>query len=69
MLRENDYVFMVEHLDFWDNLSDNEKNLVKNNVTKVTYNKGEILYSADNECLGLVLIQKGGLRVYILSED
>ncbi len=69
MLRENDYVFMVEHLDFWDNLSDNEKNLVKSNVTKVTYNKGEILYSADNECLGLVLIKKGGLRVYILSED
>ncbi len=69
MLRENDYVFMVEYLDFWDNLSDNEKNLVKNNVTKVTYNKGEILYSADNECLGLVLIKKGGLRVYILSED
>jgi len=69
LLRENDYAFMVEHLDFWDNLSDNEKNLVKNNVTKVTYNKGEILYSADNECLGLVLIQKGGLRVYILSED
>jgi len=69
LLRENDYVFMVEHLDFWDNLSDNEKNLVKSNVTKVTYNKGEILYSADNECLGLVLIKKGGLRVYILSED
>lgn len=69
MLKENDYIFMIEHLDFWNKLSADEKNLVKNNVTKVTYNKGEILYSADNECLGLVLIQKGGLRVYILSED
>lgn len=69
MLKENDLKFMNEHLTFWDKLSSKEKTLVKNNITKVTYDKGEILYSADSECLGLILIQKGGLRVYILSED
>lgn len=69
MLKENDLEFMKRHLSFWDKLSTTEKNLVKNNTTKITYNKGEILHNADSECLGFVLIKKGGLRVYILSED
>lgn len=69
MLKENDLEFMKRHLSFWDKLSTTEKNMVKNNTTKITYNKGEILHNADSECLGFVLIKKGGLRVYILSED
>jgi CRP/FNR family transcriptional regulator len=69
MLKENDLEFMKRHLSFWDKLSATEKNMVKNNTTKITYNKGEILHNADSECLGFVLIKKGGLRVYILSED
>lgn len=69
MLNENDLLFMKKHLSFCNNLNDEEKNLIKNNITKVKYSKGEILHSADSECLGLVLIIKGGLRVYILSED
>ena len=69
MLNKNDLNFMTKHLSFWDKLNDDEKNLVNNNITKVIYNKGEMLHSPDSECLGLVLIQKGGLRVYILSED
>ncbi|MGD9569175.1 MAG: Crp/Fnr family transcriptional regulator [Sedimentibacter sp.] len=69
MLNENDLIFMKEHLSFWDKLDDKEKNLVINNTNRVNYTKGEILHSADSECIGLILIQKGGLRVYILSED
>lgn len=69
MLNENDLKFMTKHLSFWNKLNAEEKNLVNNNITKVIYNKGEMLHSAESECLGLVLIQKGGLRVYILSED
>ncbi len=69
MLGEKDLIFLKDNLSFWNKLNDKEKELVKYNVNKITYNKGEILYSADSECLGLILIQKGGLRVYILSED
>lgn len=69
MLNENDLMFMKKHLSFWNKLNNEEKNSIKNNISKVSYKKGEILHSADSECLGLVLIQKGGLRVYILSED
>ncbi len=69
MLKENDLIFLKKHLSFWNKLDDKEKTLVENNVNKVTYSKGAILHNADTECLGLIIIQKGGLRVYILSED
>ncbi|KAF5035329.1 Crp/Fnr family transcriptional regulator [Sedimentibacter saalensis] len=60
---------IVTDLSFWDKLSSREKELFKNNVQKVKYAKGENLHSADNECLGLLLVLTGELRVYILSED
>lgn len=69
VLKKDDFEFLRENLSFWNRLTEKEKNMVMNNVTKVIYNKGEIIHNADNDCLGLILIQKGGLRVYILSED
>jgi len=69
MLNVKELKYITDHLSFWDKLSVVEKDLFKNNVAKVTYKKGENLHSTDNECLGLLLVQSGELRVYILSED
>ncbi len=69
MLNEIDLEYLEDNLPFWNNLDKSEKALIKNNTTKVFYDKDEILHSAENECLGLLLIKKGGLRVYIMSED
>ncbi len=69
VLNKSDFEFLKENLGFWDKLNEKEKSLVLNNTTKITYAKGAVLHNADNECLGLIIIQKGGLRVYILSED
>lgn len=60
---------IIADLSFWDKLSSKEKELFKNNVQKVKYSKGENLHSSDNECLGLLMVLSGELRVYILSED
>ncbi|MDW5298561.1 MAG: Crp/Fnr family transcriptional regulator [Sedimentibacter sp.] len=69
MLNVKELKYITDHLSFWDKLSVVEKDLFKNNVAKVTYKKGENLHSTDNDCLGLLLVQSGELRVYILSED
>lgn len=69
MINDTDLMFLKENLSFWNKLNNKEKELIKNNVNNVTYKKGEILHNADAECIGLILIKKGGLRVYILSED
>ncbi|HKM00393.1 MAG TPA: Crp/Fnr family transcriptional regulator [Mobilitalea sp.] len=69
MLENEELAFIKSHFDFWDKLSDTERDLIKNNISKVSYNKGESLHNPDSECLGVLLVRKGGLRVYILSED
>lgn len=69
MLKEEDLTYIKEHLTFWDKLSDAEKQLLKNNVETIKYNRGENLHGGDKECIGLILVKSGELRVYILSEE
>jgi CRP/FNR family transcriptional regulator len=69
MLKEEDLTYIKEHLNFWDKLSDAEKQLLKNNVETIKYNRGENLHGGDKECIGLILVKSGELRVYILSEE
>lgn len=69
MLKEEDLTYIKEHLNFWDKLSDAEKQLLKNNVETIKYNRGENLHGGDKECVGLILVKSGELRVYILSEE
>ncbi len=69
MVETNELQFVKSRLDFWDKLSQNEVDLLLNNISLVTYRKDFNLHSADSECLGVLVIKSGGLRVYILSED
>lgn len=69
MLEKDDLSFVKSRLSFWDRLNDTEKSIIENNTAKVTYSKGSKLHSANNECLGVLLVRSGELRVYILSED
>jgi CRP/FNR family transcriptional regulator len=69
MINQEELLFIRSRLDFWDKLNDSEKNLLQDNIVKVSYHKGFNLHSADSDCLGVLLIKSGGFRVYILSED
>lgn len=69
MVETNELQFVKSRLDFWDKLNQNEVDLLLNNISLVTYRKDFNLHSADSECLGVLIIKSGGLRVYILSED
>lgn len=69
MISKDELSYVKSHLDFWDKLSESEINLLQSNIVSVSYKKGFNLHSADSECLGVLLIKTGGLRIYILSED
>lgn len=69
MLDKEELAQVVSSFDFWDRLSPSEKNIFESNINRVKYNKGFNLHSADSECLGVLLVKSGGLRVYIISED
>lgn len=69
MIEQNELIYIRSQLTFWDKINETEKELIINNISKVTYSKGYNLHSTDSECLGVLLIKNGALRVYILSED
>lgn len=56
-------------LSFWEHLSNSEKAMLCNGTTVQTYSKGEVIHSGGNDCIGVLLIQSGQLRTYMLSED
>ncbi len=68
-MKEEEFLYIKSRIDFWDKLSDTEMGILKENIAQVSYKKGFNLHSTDSECLGVLLIISGGLRVYILSED
>lgn len=69
MLEREDLAYVGSHLEFWEHLSGEEKTLLEQQTVKVFYEKDRNLYNSDNDCLGVLLVQKGGLRGYLLSED
>lgn len=69
MLEKEDLTYLGTHLEFWNKLSEEQKELLCQNTVKVSYPKGHNLYHTIDECLGVLLIQSGKLRVYLLSED
>ncbi len=56
-------------LPFWDKLSDDEKQTLKNNAVIRKYSKGEIVNGCHTSCLGMILVTDGELRAYILSDE
>ena len=64
------YEFLAtQHRDFWKNLSDEEKEYVASTSGSVSYKAGQNIHSSGNRCAGVLFIEKGYLRIYIMSED
>ena len=53
---------------FWMNLSSVDKDFLCRHSRMVRYSKGINIHDG-NECTGVILVQSGCLRVYILSEQ
>ncbi len=53
----------------WDKLTPAQQELLSAAVVSRTLDKGTVLHNGSADCAGLVLIQSGQLRAYILSED
>ena len=61
--------FLSQFPDFWNHLSDEEKEFVCHNSEYMTYHPGQNVHSADLRCVGVLFVKKGCLRVYIMSEE
>lgn len=64
-----DREYVEKALTFWNKISEEEKNEILKNTVTASYKLGEQVHSAEQECIGVLLIKKGELRTYILSEE
>lgn len=60
---------LVQLLPFWDKLTNSEKEFVISYSTVTEYEKGRIIHSDDDKCLGMILILSGEIRTYVLSPE
>ncbi len=59
----------IRHFGFWPQLSDRERDLLNAHTHAVHYERGTQVHRGPFDCIGVLLIKKGQLRVYTLSED
>ncbi len=61
--------YLKKHYPFWEHLNHEEQKLLCTCSQLQTCRKGDFLYSNDDDCLGILLVLKGQLRVFIQSGD
>lgn len=57
-----------ESFPFWEKLSDDDKKIFINASYEMNFKKGMNIHDG-NECTGVILVKKGSLRIYVLSEE
>lgn len=69
MLNKESTDYLKEKLPFWPHLTREEESLLLRNISPFRYRKGQNIYNAETQCLGIMLVKSGELRTYILSEE
>lgn len=60
---------LKENLTFWDFLNTDEKEKLLAATTYKKFRKGEHINNCSCECTGTIVVVKGSLRVYVMSEE
>lgn len=60
---------ILEDLPFWDHLESKEKKDIVDATVIRHYEAGNFIHSQDGECLGLVKVLNGDVRIYMVSEE
>ena len=59
----------LETLAFWPHLNQTQQDALRRATQPMRYQAGEIIRGVDRDCLGVLLIREGMIRVSLLSED
>lgn len=65
----NDEKFFKEKMTFFDRLDSRQQEELLRNTAPAHFAAGSHVFSGDADCVGVLLIRRGQLRVYMLSED
>jgi CRP/FNR family transcriptional regulator len=69
-MEDRDYTaYFSETLSFWRELTDAQKEILKQSIILKHFSAGEAMRSGSENCSGLFLILSGQVRAYIVSES
>jgi CRP/FNR family transcriptional regulator len=58
-----------EYFPFWGNLTKEQQSLLLSSVHKRAYKKGTVIHNGSEDCIGLLLVKSGQIRVYTVSDE
>jgi len=68
-MKKTDYEILKRSMPFWEKLSDTQKETVLYNTRTVKFSKGARIYNRGEDCLGLLVVKKGRVCIYMLSDE
>lgn len=69
MLREEDLSLLRSRLSFWEHLNKEERELLLNGTSPAHFSAGQSLHCGERDCIGILLVKSGSIRIYITSEE
>lgn len=58
-----------EFFPFWRQLSNAQQKLLRSSCTEHTLQKGAVIHNGADDCIGLLLVLSGQLRVFVVSDE
>ena len=60
---------ILSKIPFWPNLSSEEKAIISQRTVTKKFSKNQLISNNSSECLGIILILSGGIRVSLISDE
>ena len=60
---------LSEYFPVWDQLTEAQQNMLEHSAVYREIPKGTLLHNGELDCLGMILVESGRLRAYIVSEE
>ncbi len=61
--------FLPNAIPFWDELSEDEKQLILNNIQKRSYAANSVVHQVGNDCVGMKIVKYGLIRVFAYTTN
>lgn len=69
MINQREIDLLRNRLPFWEHLSQSELDLLLSNARAVHFSKGQSIHCGENDCIGLLIVKSGCIRIYITSDE
>lgn len=69
MIKQSEIQALSTAFPFWAQLSESQKNALIAGTRSTHFSKGQAMHCGEIDCLGVLLIRHGTVRIYITSEE